>query len=130
MGKATAEKPDTTAKDAKQAHHADKHGVVPAVVSHANTTVAERIPELAPEHAVECAKRMASLPFGRPDSAMVWRNLGQTVSLTDKDAEAFVAGLADAGKLQTLVAMAKAAVEASRRLNATVKTVEAARAVA
>src|SRR5262249_32252142 len=75
----------------------------------ANTRTVERVPEVAPENPVECAKRMASLPYGRPDSEIVWRNFGSHVSLSDKDASAFVQGLADAGKLQVLLTITKSA---------------------
>jgi hypothetical protein len=96
----------------------------------ANTTTAERLPEVAPENPVECAKRMASLPYGRPDAALVWRNFGSHVSLSDADAAAFVQGLADAGRLQTLVVLTRTAVELSKKLAAAPKTAEATRAVA
>ena len=96
----------------------------------ANVTAGERKPEVAPENPIECAKRMASLPYGRPDSEMVWRNFGSSVSLSEKDAAAFVHGLADAGRLQVLVAITKTAVELSKKLAAGAKTAEAARAVA
>jgi hypothetical protein len=119
-----AEKPSDKPEAATESPKPE--GTAPA----ANTTVAERVPEVAPESPVECGKRMASLPYGRPDSELVWRNFGSSVNLSEKDAAAFVQGLADAGKLQVLVALTKAAVEQSKRLATSAKTAEAARAVA
>src|SRR5262249_62310279 len=128
MGKPVAEKESTESKpqDAKPTESKPDNPAKPE----ANTRTVERVPEVAPENPVECAKRMASLPYGRPDSEIVWRNFGSHVSLSDKDASAFVQGLADAGKLQVLLTITKCAVELSKKLAANAKTAEAARAVA
>jgi hypothetical protein len=102
----------------------------PAVVSYSNITAAERAPEVAPENAIDCGRRMASLPYARPDSPDVWRTLGDHVRLTDEDALAFVEGLACSGKLSTLVVMIKAAAAAVARLQAESKSAESARVMA
>jgi hypothetical protein len=126
-----AEKPDAKPKTPKADAPAPE-APKPAVVSHANTTIAERIPEVAHESPVECSRRMVNLLFGRPDSALVWRGFGADVRLEEADAAAFIAGLADAGRLQVLAALAKAAVVAVQKLQAaeTAKTAENARAIA
>jgi hypothetical protein len=130
MGKAVAEKKpaatDTAAKPVKPGE------VQPAVVSKATGTPEERAAalEVAPEDPVACARRMASLPYGRPDSALVWRNVGSTARLSEADAAALVAGMCDVGQLTALTALAKAAVQAVAKLQAAAKTAEAARAMA
>jgi hypothetical protein len=128
LGKEIKAKSEPAAEKSTQAPESSKAENPAAPV--ANTAAAERKPEIAPENPVECAKRMASLPYGRPDSEMVWRNFGSSVNLSEKDAAAFVQGLADAGRLQVLVTITRTAVELSKKLAAGAKTAEAARAVA
>jgi hypothetical protein len=127
-----AEKPDAKPETPKADAPAPERAPQPAVTTKANTCIAERIPEVAHENPVECSRRMVNLLFGRPDSAIVWRGFGADVRLEEADAAAFIAGLADAGRLVVLTALAKAAVVAVQKLQAaeTAKTAENARAIA
>src|SRR5260370_1552917 len=127
---ASKETPKTDSADEVKPEASNPITEASSVKPEPNTTVEERKPEVAPENPVECAKRMASLPYGRPDSEMVWRNFGSHVALSEKDAAAFVHGLADAGRLQVLAQIAKTAVEAAKHLASAPKTVEGARKVA
>jgi hypothetical protein len=127
LGKPVVERPADTAKPDAPAPEAPK----PAVVSHStNPAPAGHVPEVAPENPVECAKRMASLPYGRPDSALVWRSLGIESRMSEADAQEFVAGLCDNGQLAALTAIAKAAVAAIAKLQAESKTAEQSRTTA
>lgn len=132
--KKPAETPAAAATPAETVEVAPKAGEVkPAVVSKSfNPAPAGHVPEVSPENPVECGQRMASLPYGRPDSPSVWRNLGATARLSEDDARALVGGMADVGQLQALTAMAKACVAAIAKLQSAEsgKSAEAARTMA
>ena len=79
-----------------------------------NVRISERQPEIAPEDALGVARRMCSLPYGRPDAPDCWRHFGREVILDVPRVLAFIEGLVDAGRLEVVAAFAQGATGASK----------------
>src|SRR5262245_61434778 len=81
-----------------------------------NVRLIERLPEIAPEDALGVARRMCSLPCGRPDAPECWRHFGREVVLELLRVLAFIEGLLDAGRSEVVTAFAHGAIGASKAL--------------
>ena len=76
----------------------------------------KQLPEASPESPVECAKRIASLLYGRPDIAIVLRTLGQIHRWDAEQAQALINGMVESGSLQAVAAAVQAGISAAQKV--------------